>query len=114
MKGDPAAYPDADRRDLVLVTAGPGDPDTDPIVAPLAGDAEPRQRPDHPFLEPPDMATHVPTAPRHRPVEIEHQIGDALARAVIGVLATAAALEDRQPVGIEQVLGAGAGAGGVE
>ncbi len=56
------------------------------------------------------MAADVAAAP----IEVEQHIGDALARAVIGVLPAAAALVDREPRGVEQILRPGAGAGGVE
>src|SRR4029077_9839904 len=112
---DPVTHPDADRGDLVLMTAGPRDPSPDPAVAALAPDVEPRQGADHPFLEPPDMAAHIaPPRTQFGPIKIEHHIGNALAGAVIGVLPAAAALVDRQALWIEQVRGARAGAGGVE
>ena len=85
----PALHADADRRDLVLVAGalvGPPHPDADAIVAPLAVDAERRERADDPFLQRHDEAPHVGTAP----LEIEHHIGDALAGPVIGELAAAA------------------------
>ncbi len=56
------------------------------------------------------MAAHVAAAA----IEIEQHIGDALTRAVIGVLPASAALVDREALRLEQVLGARAGAGGVE
>src|SRR5207237_131238 len=118
MIADPVTHPDADRSDLVFrlvpfgVTAD--DPHADPAVAPFALYAEPLQGGDDPFLEPPDMTAHVSPAGPAALIEIDHHIGDALARAVIGILPAAPAPVDRQPAGIEQVLGAGAGAGGVE
>src|SRR5665213_681311 len=52
--GHPMAHPDADRPDFIVASATPRQPHPDAAFAALAGDAEPRQRPDHPFLEPPD------------------------------------------------------------
>ena len=49
---------------------------------------------------------------RPRLLEVEHQIADALARAVIGVAAAAAGLVDREAERIEQLGRVGAGAGG--
>ena len=80
--------------------SGAGDPDADPSVAPLAPDVEPRQRRDDPFLEPPDVTAHV-AAPA---LEVQHHIGDALPRSVIGVLPAAAAAVHRQTRRVEQVL----------
>ena len=45
------------------------------------------------------MAAHIAPAP----IEIEQQVGDALAGAVIGILPAATALVDREAGGIEQV-----------
>jgi hypothetical protein len=47
-------------------------------------------------------------------VEVEHDVGDALAGPVIGVLAAAADLENGKTIRRDQVLRLGAGAGGVE
>ena len=61
------------------------------------------------------MAAHVPSLLTELgSVEVEHDVGDALARPVIGVLPAAAALVDRQALWLEQVFGPRAGAGGVE
>ena len=105
---DPTAHPDPDRRDLVVAPAICRDPDPDAAGAPFASDAEPGQRGDHPFLQPPHMAAHVAA----EPLQVEQHIGDALPRPVIGVLPAVATAVDRQPA--EQVLGLGAGAGGVK
>ena len=85
----PALQPDADRRDLVLAAGAlvrPAHPDADPVLAPLAAHVERRQRADDPFLQRRDEAAHV----RAAALEVEHHIGDALARAVIGELPAAA------------------------
>src|SRR5205807_375198 len=92
---DPVAHPDADRGDLVLAAigaAGANHPYADAAIAPLAPDIEPRQRADHPLLEPPYMAAHV--APVI--VQVEHDIGHPLSGPVIGALPAAAGLKDRQ------------------
>jgi hypothetical protein len=44
------------------------------------------------------------------PGEVEHHVNDALAGAVIGIAPAAAGAKHRQSAGIEQLLGAGAGA----
>ena len=108
--GHPAADPNADRGDLGFGAVRPGQPDADPPLAPLAVEVEVREGPDHPFLEPPDVRPEVRTAT----LQIEHQVGDPLARAVIGVLAAAAGREHREAGRCQQVLGACAGTGGVE
>ena len=77
--------------------------------AALAPDVEARQGGDDPFLEAPHVAADISAAA----IQIQQHIGDALARAVIGVLAAAAAPVDRQAIRVEQVLGERAGAGGV-
>ena len=57
-----------------------------------------------------DEGTHIgPPA-----LEIEHHIGHPLSRPVIGVFAAAAGRVHLEPVGRNQVLGLGAGAGRVE
>ena len=58
----PALHADADGRDLVFVAdalLGPAHPDADALLAPLALDAERRQRADDPFLERDHEAAHV-------------------------------------------------------
>ena len=61
-------------------------PDADAVVAPLAAHLEGRERADDPFLERGDEAAHV----RAAALEVEHDIGDALAGTVIGELPAAA------------------------
>src|SRR4051812_14385994 len=112
--GHPAAHSHPDRGDLVLAPAlvrqAPGNPDADPSGAPLALDVEARQRRDDPLLKAPDMAAYV-AAPF---LQIEHDIGDALPRSVIGVLTAAAGAMHRQARRVEQILRPRAGPGGVE
>ena len=62
---------------------------------PLALDAEARKRRDQPVFERGDEGPHV--APAR--CEVEHHIGHALARAVIGEAPAAPALEHGEPVG---------------
>ena len=67
------------------------------------------ERADDPFLERGDEAAHV----RAAALEVEHDIGHPLAGAVIGELAAAPGRMDRK-ARLDQLLGLGAGAGGVE
>ncbi len=109
---DPAFDPDADRRDLVLAPAaalGPRDPDADALLPAFAGDIEGRERADDPRLERRHEAAHV----RSAMLEVEHHIGDALARPVIGELAAPTGQMDGKSR-VHQFLRLGAGAGGVE
>src|SRR6516162_7656036 len=92
MIGHPAPHAHADRGDLFLTTTGPRDPDTDAAVAPLTADVEMHERVDHPLFEPVDMAAHIAVAAD----EIQHDIGDALAGAVISVAAAAPGSVHRQ------------------
>ncbi len=117
MEGHPAAHAHADGRDLVLGhPAGkaarlvrPLDPDADAALAALALDVEILQRGDDPALQAGDEAAHVLAAA----VEVEHDIGDPLSRAVIGELPAAPGLmHGKTP--IEQVLRLCRGAGGIE
>src|SRR4029077_724482 len=64
VEGDPALQPDTDRGDLVLVTGAlvrPPDPDSDPVLTPLAPDVEGCEGPDDPFLEARDKGADVGT-----------------------------------------------------
>ena len=105
----PAADAHADGRDLGL---GPAalDPHPDAARAPLAAHPELGQGGDQPVLEPADVGAHV-RAPR---LEVEQHVGDALAGAVVGVAAAAAARVHRQARRLEQLVGAGAGSGGIQ
>ena len=89
--------------------SGRRDPNADPVVAPLARDIECGERADDPFLQRGDKAADV----RAAALEIEHDVGDPLAGAVIGQLPAAPAFVDRKPR-VEQVSRLGAGARGIE
>ena len=75
-------------------------------VAALAPDIEGVERLDDPVFELMDIASQILAASP----EVEHHIGDALAGAVIGVLAAAPGGVDGKTVGVDEVLGPGAGA----
>src|SRR5262245_65667954 len=92
VEGDPAPYPDADGGDLVLPPTAAVHPDADSSCLPLAPDVEPGKGADHPFLEIVDIAPQVgPAWP-----QVEHGIGHALARPVIGVLSAPPGPIDRE------------------
>ncbi len=90
MQRHPMPHAHADAGDL-----GAAHEDADLAGPALALDAEPRKRGDQPVFERADEGPHVAAAPR----EVEHHIGHALARAVIGEAAAAAGLEDGKAVG---------------
>ena len=73
-------------------------------------DIELTQRGDHPAFKLLDKTAHVMTALAH----VQHHIDHALARPMIGVLATALAFINRKPVRIGQVFALGRGACSVE
>ncbi len=118
VKAHPAPQPDADGGDLVLGrrpvgerrTIRPHHPDADAVLAPLTAHVEGGKRADDPLLERRDEGADI-LAPA---LEVEHHIRDPLAGAVIGVFAAAPGGKDREAVGLDQVLDAGAGAGRVE
>ncbi len=108
----PALDADADGRDLVLESVAlvrPPHPHADAVVAPLAAHVEGGQRADDPFLDGGDEAAHV----RRAALEIEHDIADPLAGAVIGELAAAARAVNRE-ARFDQLLRLRRGAGGVK
>ena len=90
--------------------AAPVHPDADPAGAALAPDIEAGEGADDPFLKVMDIAAQVRPA---RP-QIDHGIGDPLARPVIGELAAAAGAVDREAAWLQQVALARAGASGIE
>src|SRR3546814_16610309 len=110
VKTDPVTDPHPDRADLLLAPAAAVDPDPDPPLAPLAADIEAAQRADHPLFEVVDIAAHVGATG----TEVQHDIADALSRAVIGVSAAAPGAVDREPARDEQSHVSGAGPGGIE
>ena len=108
----PLLHADADGGDLVLVAVTlvrPAHPDADAVLAPLAAHVECGERADDPFLQRGDETAHV----RPAPAQVEHDIGHALARSVIGELAAAPGLVHGEAGG-EHVLRLGAGAGGIK
>src|SRR5690625_5079755 len=105
----PAAYAYTDRGDLVFAAIRAHDPDADPPLAPLPLDPEARKRPDDPFLQTVDIEAQVGPAR----LEIELDIDDALARAVVGIFAAAPSLIDRKTLR-QQISRARAGPRGVE
>ena len=105
--GDPMPHAHPDGGDLVLAPVRLRHPDADPARAPLASDTQAGEGADHPFLEGLDVAAQVAAAAG----EIEHDIGDALARAVIGELAAAPAAMDRKAALLDEILGLGTRAG---
>src|SRR5215467_583879 len=108
----PALHPDADGGDLVLAAlalVGAAHPDADAVLPALPADVEGRERADQPFLQ----VGHEPAQVAAAPLEVEHRVGDALARPMIGELAAAAGGKHRKSR-LNKMLGPGAGAGRVE
>ena len=101
MQRDPIPHPHADAGEL-----GALHEDADLAGLALALQAKTRKRGDQPVFERADERPHIAAAPR----EVEHHIGHALARAVIGEAPAAAGLEDGKAVGREQLRRIGAGA----
>ena len=92
-----------------------GDPDADAALAPFAADVEAGEGADQPLLQPVHEAADV--ARRHgamRAGQVQHDIGHALARAMIGPLAAATGGEGGEAGGVGQLLRPGGGAGGIE
>src|ERR1700733_1114603 len=91
MPAYPAGYSHADGGDLCLRAGGwLGDPDADAAFAPFTTHAEAGKGTYQPFLQAVDEAAHV--ARRHRAVrarEVQHDVGHALAGAMIGPLPAA-------------------------
>jgi hypothetical protein len=110
VEGYPAAQAHADGGDLVLAAGAAIDPDTDPPVAGAGLNTELGSRTDQPALQRLDEGAHIAAAPR----QVQHDIGHALARPVIGVFAAAARLIDGKAVRHQQVFAPGTGAGRVE
>ena len=105
----PDAHPDGG--DLVLPPAAAIDPDADPARAALAADIEAGQGRDDPFLEVADIGADIRPVPA---LQVEHDIADPLAGAVIGVLAAPAGPVDREAVGGQEIGRLGAGARRIE
>src|SRR5579863_8247686 len=115
MPAYPAADADADGGDLGLGAGRVGDPDADTAFAAFALDAEAGEGADQPFREAVDVAADV--ARRDRAVragEIQHDVGHALAGAVIGPLSASSGGVRGEAGGVGQLIRAGGGAGRVE
>src|SRR6185437_5372589 len=110
VEGHPMAHAHADGSDLALAAVRLGDPDADPAGPALALDVEERERADEPLLEPLDIAPEVGAVT----LQVEHDVADALAGSMIGVLPTPAGAIDRKEPGIDQVRRLGARARRVE
>ena len=112
VKAHPATKPYADGGDLVfrrrsvrLAGSIPtDDPYSDPVFAPFALDVESGEGADDPFLKCGDKGAHVlsPAA------EIEHHIGNPLAGSMVGIFAAASRVEDRKPIGLDEIRRVGA------
>src|SRR6185312_9424831 len=86
MERYPAPQPHADRGDLVLKAIAlvrPLHPDAYSVLASLAAHVEGGQRPDDPFFQRRDISADI----RAPALQIEHDIGHALAGPVVGQLA---------------------------
>src|ERR1700733_10259186 len=106
---DPAPQPHADGRDLVLEARAlvrPGYPNADAILAALPPHVERRQGLDDPLFEAGDIGPHI----RPSSFKVEHDVGHALARTMVGELSATPGVEYRE-ARIAQVLGLAAGAG---
>src|SRR5579871_6055958 len=81
----PARYANPDRGDLVfkaVTLVRPPHPDADPVVAPFTTNVEGGESSDDQLFNGGDEAAYV----RRAAPQIEHQVADALAGAVIGEL----------------------------
>src|SRR6476469_2330430 len=107
VEGHPALNAHAQSADFGLIRTG-SDPNTDPSVGAVGGNAELGERVDHPAFERMNEAADVLSAL----FEVEHHIADALTGTVIGVAAAAAGLEHGDILGVQKLGGVGAGAGG--
>jgi hypothetical protein len=85
-------------------------PDADTLFPALALDVHAGERLDNHAFESSDEGPDVLLAP----LQVEHDVDDALSRPVIGVFAAAARLVHRKSVGHDEVRCIGAGAGGIE
>ena len=103
----PSGDADADGADLGLHAGRRiGHPDADAAVPALALDVEAVEGADQPFLQPVNVASDVLGGDAAMGTgQVEHDVGCALARAVICPLAAAASLEGRETGGIGQFSG---------
>ena len=92
-----------------------GDPDADAAFAPLALDVEAVEGADQPLLQAIDVAADVLRRDASvRRAQVEHDVGGALARAMIGPLPATAGVEGGKAGRVGQFRRFGRGAGGVE
>ena len=99
MKAHPATEADADSSNLVFTHAAigkarlfrPCNPYADTILTTLAFDVELGKALDDPLLKSCHEGAHVLAAA----FQVEHHIGNALARSVIGIFSAASRVEDR-------------------
>ena len=114
VQADPALQAHADGGDLVLAQGSarlrPVNPHADAAFAHAGLHVESGEGADDPVFEVGHEGTHVAAAG----ADVEHQVGHALAGAVIGVLTAASGIENREAGGVFQVGGFGGRAGGVE
>lgn len=118
VEADPFAQSDSNGGDLVFGGAaiglggflGPLHPNPDATGADFAAQVELIQCGNDPIFELAHETAHVAPAGG----DVEHHIGDTLARPVIGVLPAAPGGVDGEAVGLCQVFGPRRGAGGVE
>ncbi len=95
----------------IFASAGAfADPDADAAVGAMRLHAKLAQGGDDPAFERVDQPAHV-AAPA---IEVQHEVADALAGAVIGVAAAAARIVNREARRVEQLCRIGAGASGEE
>ena len=107
VKAHPLAKPDPERRDLVLGHRavrqarlfGTPDPDADPVLTSFAPHVHRFKRADHRLFQRGDIGADILAAT----LQVEHHIGDPLARAVIGVFAAASRRKDREAVRLDEV-----------
>src|SRR5262249_47254334 len=112
MQRHPLSHANTNSGDLVLATFAffrPADPNANAVLAPFGAHVEGGKRVYDPIFEGCDEAADIGAAP----LEIKHQVNNPLAGAVIGQLASAAALVDRK-TRLDHVRRVRAGASSVE
>ena len=102
VEADPAPEPDADGGYFVFLSGetamtAPVDPDPDATVPAFTVYAKARQGNDHPFLQVPNELAYVAPAL----VQVQHDVSDPLAGAMIGKFTSATRLENGESVRVE-------------